>query len=246
MLDVHPPHQPTHTWKDFFIHIATIVVGLIIAVGLEQTVEAVHRHHEAASLREDLHAESGQVLADTLRTGAATDVEIHWLDARIAEAKGAVWQRQPAPSFTPLQLPNFASPDIPIWRSAKASALTPLLSKGEVNAFSEVEYVQSHVEVLVSDIGNTYADLARFLSSFPSLPNGQPDLSRASPEDLRRYLDLLTANRMAAVKATDWLRILRGAETAVQAGKTRPEDIYAYERASQKNTGSWGERPFAQ
>jgi hypothetical protein len=24
MLDVHPPHNPTHTWPDFLIHIATI------------------------------------------------------------------------------------------------------------------------------------------------------------------------------------------------------------------------------
>jgi len=23
MLDVHPPHEAAHTWKDFFIHIAT-------------------------------------------------------------------------------------------------------------------------------------------------------------------------------------------------------------------------------
>ena len=28
MLDVQPPHESTHTWKDFFIHIATLVVGL--------------------------------------------------------------------------------------------------------------------------------------------------------------------------------------------------------------------------
>jgi GAF domain-containing protein len=28
MLDVHVPY-PTHTWKDFFIHIATIVAALI-------------------------------------------------------------------------------------------------------------------------------------------------------------------------------------------------------------------------
>ena len=35
MIDVHPPHKPTHTWTDFFIHIATICVGLIIAIGLE-------------------------------------------------------------------------------------------------------------------------------------------------------------------------------------------------------------------
>jgi len=27
MLDVHPPHKPAHTWRDFFIHIATIVIG---------------------------------------------------------------------------------------------------------------------------------------------------------------------------------------------------------------------------
>jgi hypothetical protein len=24
MLDVYPPHEAAHTWKDFFIHIATI------------------------------------------------------------------------------------------------------------------------------------------------------------------------------------------------------------------------------
>jgi hypothetical protein len=31
MLDVHPPHESIHTWRSFFIHIATIVVGLLIA-----------------------------------------------------------------------------------------------------------------------------------------------------------------------------------------------------------------------
>jgi hypothetical protein len=27
MLDVHPPHEAAHTWKDFLIHIATIVIS---------------------------------------------------------------------------------------------------------------------------------------------------------------------------------------------------------------------------
>jgi hypothetical protein len=30
MLDVHPAHHPASTWKGFFIHIATICVGLLI------------------------------------------------------------------------------------------------------------------------------------------------------------------------------------------------------------------------
>jgi hypothetical protein len=45
-------------------------------------------------------------------------------------------------------MPYYASPDTPIWRSAKAGARTPLLTKGEVNAYAEVEYVQTHVEAL--------------------------------------------------------------------------------------------------
>jgi hypothetical protein len=32
MLDVHAPHEAVHTWRDFFIHIATIGLGLLIAV----------------------------------------------------------------------------------------------------------------------------------------------------------------------------------------------------------------------
>jgi hypothetical protein len=54
MLDVHPPHAPTHTWTDFFIHIATIVVGLLIAVGLEQAVEFFHHRHQLQKAREEL------------------------------------------------------------------------------------------------------------------------------------------------------------------------------------------------
>jgi hypothetical protein len=52
MLDVHPAHHAATTWRDFFIHIATIVLGLLIAIGLEQTVEFFHHRHEAEHARE--------------------------------------------------------------------------------------------------------------------------------------------------------------------------------------------------
>ena len=54
MLDVHPAHHAASTWRDFFIHIATIVLGLIIAVGLEQTVEYVHHRHQARDARTNI------------------------------------------------------------------------------------------------------------------------------------------------------------------------------------------------
>ncbi len=79
MLDVHPPHSPTHTWKDFFIHIATIVVGLLIAVGLEQTVEYVHHAHQRGELLEDLQREAEYNLAACEGNLPYFDQHLGWL-----------------------------------------------------------------------------------------------------------------------------------------------------------------------
>jgi hypothetical protein len=57
MLEVHPPHQAARNWRDFFIHIATIVLGLLIAIGLEQMVERIHEHYELRVAREALERE---------------------------------------------------------------------------------------------------------------------------------------------------------------------------------------------
>ena len=40
MRDVHPPHEVTRSWKDYFIRIANICVRFIMAVGPEQMAEA--------------------------------------------------------------------------------------------------------------------------------------------------------------------------------------------------------------
>jgi hypothetical protein len=57
VIDVHVPHA-THTWKDFWIHLGTIAAGLLIAISLEQSVEALHRLHERHVLEADLQVEA--------------------------------------------------------------------------------------------------------------------------------------------------------------------------------------------
>jgi hypothetical protein len=78
MLDVHPAHHAATTWRDFFIHIATIVLGLCIAVGLEQTVELIHHRHQRHQLQEDLH---GEALANPVAEYnlASLDRDMSWL-----------------------------------------------------------------------------------------------------------------------------------------------------------------------
>jgi hypothetical protein len=57
MIEPHAPHESVHTWKDAIIHIGIIAVGLLLAIGLEQTVEFFHHRHQVTETREALRIE---------------------------------------------------------------------------------------------------------------------------------------------------------------------------------------------
>jgi hypothetical protein len=57
LIDVHPPHEPLHGWRDFFIHLTTITIGLLIALSLEGLVEWQHHRHLVHEAESSLHAE---------------------------------------------------------------------------------------------------------------------------------------------------------------------------------------------
>ena len=59
-MDVHPPHEPIHTWRDFFLHLATITVGLLIALALENAAEYLHHRHIVHEARENIRREIEQ------------------------------------------------------------------------------------------------------------------------------------------------------------------------------------------
>ena len=68
MIKVHPPHENVHTLKQFLIHIAAITIGLLIAIGLEQTVVYFHHRQQLQEARRELTAE----LEDNRRAGPRT------------------------------------------------------------------------------------------------------------------------------------------------------------------------------
>jgi hypothetical protein len=57
VFEVHAPHEAVHSWKDVLVHIAIIVVGLLIALGLDEAAQYVHHRREVAEVREELRAE---------------------------------------------------------------------------------------------------------------------------------------------------------------------------------------------
>ena len=57
MLDVHVPHEKIHGLRDFFLHLFTITIGLLIALSLEGCVEWQHHRHLVREAEAALHDE---------------------------------------------------------------------------------------------------------------------------------------------------------------------------------------------
>jgi hypothetical protein len=63
-MEIHKPHA-AKTWKEFFIELGTIVIGILIAIALEQTVEYFRHVNQLHTVRGELAAEieRNQVIA---------------------------------------------------------------------------------------------------------------------------------------------------------------------------------------
>jgi hypothetical protein len=137
MIDVHAPHKSDHTWTDFFIHIATIVVGLFIAIGLEQTAELIHHHHQRHQLEEDLREEA-QSNMTTIRVNEKTfAIYLAWYRDVLKVAREA----KPVAGFVTFVVPPRINPTPSfrpmdnVWPSAKASGAVAVLSRDEIEIF---------------------------------------------------------------------------------------------------------------
>jgi hypothetical protein len=56
-MEVHPPEHGIHSLRDFLVHMGTITLGLLIALGLEGLVERAHHKHLVHTAHENLTAE---------------------------------------------------------------------------------------------------------------------------------------------------------------------------------------------
>jgi hypothetical protein len=233
MLDVHPPHQAAHTWKDFFIHIATIVVGLIIAVGLEQTVEAIHQHRERHELMEQLDAEHRQVLNDAEDSTASRARGLDWFAARMEGMEAVLTRQQPYQPPARPALNDANDPHDSVWRAAKASGRTSILSQQVVIANSEIEHLLDQYDASLAYDSEVFnGSLTSACGRLPIQPGTlQADYTHADKHDLKDCL--VTMMTFYRALRTTYMRgtYVIGAEKAIIAGETDIDHINSYEVA---------------
>jgi hypothetical protein len=141
MLDIHAPHATVHGWRDFFIHIATIVIGLCIAVGIEQTVEFFRHRHELTGTRDALRLER-----EENRKHFAEET-VNWRRATAAVKNNLLVLRylQQHPHTPQEKLPgvldwgqNNSRFTHAVWDVAQQTAVTSLMTREEVTEYSQL------------------------------------------------------------------------------------------------------------
>jgi hypothetical protein len=189
LLDVHPPHHAAHSWRDFFIHIATIVFGLLIAIGLEQSVELFHHRHEVSETREALRQERELNIkafaADTavFRADAAQQkndlLVLTYLKAHPGTAEGDL-------PGTLVYISPFEPFNESAWTTAQQTGVTQLMPRGEVaetaDLVKDLDTSDAIVHALYGDM--VHADGYRYTD---------PNLSHLTPEQIDKQIELTGA-----------------------------------------------------
>ena len=102
-MDIHKP-KPVHSLREFLSEISVIVVGILIALALEQAVESWRNHRHVVDARENVHAEIADDLgymARRSRTEACVSRRLEEIAGLIAlagagkSAQGPIWIGHP-------------------------------------------------------------------------------------------------------------------------------------------------------
>jgi hypothetical protein len=145
MIDVHAPEHPIHGVREFLIHLFTITVGLLIALGLENMVEwrhHVHLKHQAEeTMRQEIRANQKdlqEVVAAVPREQESLRQIETFLQARVAGKTPEVHSLQTGMVQ--------ATPQNAAWQTAAATGALSFMDYDEVQRFSSAYELQAKFE----------------------------------------------------------------------------------------------------
>ena len=231
-MEVHPPHHPLHSWKDFFIHIATITVGLLIAIGLEQSVEALHHRHQRHQLEEDLR-EEGERNRETVRKDIAyrTAFMVWTLEVNHCAREALAGKIVPLPP-RPDRSPEFQAqyryvvPSNSVWSVAKSSGEAALLPPWEALVYTRLYRVHELVtELDLEDRRANSAYGAALLSVSDDPPNPPLTLEHLTPAQLNTLSDAALRGYASANNLRTMIGIFGGANDAVLNGASTEQEV---------------------
>ena len=192
MLDVHPPHEKMHGFKDFLLHLLTITIGLLIALGLEGYAE----HWRQRELKKDADTK----LRQEIRDNAQEIVLVHNANAseqenlkRIVDFLNARKKNEPYDThqlrldFTMGGLKSAS------WKTAAATGALGFMEYDQVQRYSAVYQLQDKYSTLQDQTIDEFLQLQSYVIFGFDTEKITPVDAGAAERDTRRALAHLTA-----------------------------------------------------
>jgi len=230
LIDIHVP-QATHTWKDFWIHLGTITIGLLIAISLEQSVEGLHHLHQRHQLEEDLRAEAVKNIAILDLNYRSIDTYMAWA-SEVRDAVNAMHasggkKKLPYPPMPEISLIKLTRPSSSAWTTAQDSEQVDLLPRDEAKMYDRVYYELKLYDGVQINRAEAGRDETFFLARFSpvTLAPLKPDLSLMSVEQLDQFSALLTDDLVENRAFRTRLDTQCASEKAVVNGGKTEEDV---------------------
>jgi hypothetical protein len=189
VLEVHPPHSPMHGIRDFLLHLFTITVGLLIALGLEGCVERAHHRHLVHEAEASLHAEIEN--NSKAITGALSD--LHKKQAELGhdvEVLKYIIQNKKAP-------PKDAHLDIGFsvhglndvaWKTAQTTSAVSYMSYSEVHEYADIYSTQDQFNAAELQ---AVRDATNSLGPFLSVKKDDPDPTGGEAANVKDKIETL-------------------------------------------------------
>jgi hypothetical protein len=202
VIDIHEPHGGVHTWKDFWIHLGTITVGLLIAIGLEQGVEKLHHLEQGRQLEADLQQEALVNRDRIAMDEAALDSDMAWL-LRLRRNVSALRDGAPKQSFVYPERPEtypsnpnrsfVRLPYVTVWTTAQESNLIPLLPQERARNYASVHLeADLATNVLLGLQEAKWPELDKFELRFEDdVLSGKPNVGKMTPAQLDEYVGVI-------------------------------------------------------
>jgi hypothetical protein len=191
-MDIHPPHGPIHTKRDFFIHMLTIVLGILIALGLDGLIE--WRHHRA--LVHEAQANLSTEIRNNKETIDKALPDIRQSEKQLEQISSVLRQVEQGKSFQGNLSYRFIGYEIysTAWKTAATSGATAYMSYAELKNYTDVYDTQQVFLSLQDRAFQSMADLA----DLPNIMELGP--KKASPARIQQVE--IAASRALSVERT--------------------------------------------
>ncbi|HZQ42334.1 MAG TPA: hypothetical protein VFA99_03740 [Acidobacteriaceae bacterium] len=238
MIDIHPPQHGSITLRDSFIHLFIVIVGILIAIGLEQTVELIHHARQRQELQADLRAEAENNRAIIARDLRLQDLE-PWFEQTMRAVDTATLQQgriritlgfAPCiPGSVGTASERYFAPSEAVWTTAKESSLVGLLPVEQARMYARLSHNYDLLANSREDFYHACSAVGAMQFRFAKIPSGATSSAGAAvwtltSEQAERLAQVASDARTAIKGLCFRLRWSDVYEQGILSGESRADE----------------------